>query len=814
MKKDYEYRTHRRVPFRTMVTLLITICAFIGLGTFLFFTNKQQQESQDAIAQLSRERQMEQQQEAAQLIANDSIVINEVCRANPSTPSEIIHDYIEFYNPSELDVSLAGYRITVGEKEYVFSQEVVIPAKDYVVLNLTADDIKELHAGFQITLDDMQTIYFYNPLNDILDKMYLSDIAKGESYGRIQDGVQSYSYLTPSKKKSNQSESQIVKTYPVFSMASGFYDESFLLSMFAEEGTTIYYTLDGSEPSEKSLCYSEPILIQDVSGNDNVYANRTDISLTGVTSPNQKIDKANIVRAIGINQKGKQSETVSATYFVGFQEKSGYESLPILSIITDPSNLYDYWKGIYVMGRVYEEAFITSPDSNVPILDKANYLENWRCKGKVQLYEYNSGMSQSSDIQMSIFTDTGVNNAQKSLMLSGNETKDANSSIFGKLDLRFMNAKKLVLSNGGYDYDLKLRESLIQELVRDRNIATQRSMQCIVFLDGEYWGIYNATQPYSTAYIEEVYGVKADNVVLAHNKVTESKLDQSYMDQLVWMLENNDMSNQETYEKVKQMIDIQSLIDCYSIGIYTGNSQWMETNCYMWRSRTQSEQPYEDGKWRWMLSGMDQSTGIDAITGYRMNTFKSSSMQMDVIFHALLKNAEFRKQFVLSFLDISNNNLSNRTTNQKLSEMNVEKDAAYINQYIRYYNNSTADNFTNGIQSLVDFFSNRMDYIAVYLAETFGLQGTLDQVTVEVKSPKGSTVQMNSSLLELDEEARWRGYYYSDYSVRVKANPIQGEQFIGWKVTNGEIIGDASSEDIDVKLSENGTIITAEFAAK
>ncbi len=814
MKRDYAYRTHRRVPLRTMATLLITICAFVAFGAFLFYSNKQQRDSQNAMAQLSRERQMEQQQEAAQLIANDSIVINEVCRTNPNKISEIKHDYIEFYNPSDLDVSLAGYRITVGDKEYVFSKEVVITAKDYVVLSLTANDIQELHAGFQLSFGEMQTIYLYNPMSDELDKMYLSVLTKGESYGRIQDGVQSYAYLTPSKMKSNQSVPQVMKSYPVFSMASGFYDEGFLLTMFAKEGTTIYYTLDGSDPTEQSLRYFEPIWIQDASGNDNVYANRMDISLTGVTSPDQKVDKAAIVRAIGIDQKGKQSETVSATYFVGFQKKRGYESLPILSIITDPSNLYDYWKGIYVMGRVYEEAFITSEDFNVSILDKANYLENWLCNGKVQLYEYNSGMIQSNDIQMSIFTDAGVNNAQKSLMFSWNQIKDVNNSFFGRLDLGFMDANKLLLSNGGYDYDLKLRETFIQELVKNRNIATQTSAQCIVFLDGEYWGIYNAAQPYSTAFIEETYGVKADNVVLAHNKVTENSMDQIYMDQLLWMFQNKDMSNQESYETVKQMVDIQSFIDCYSIGIYTGNSQWMDTNCYMWRSRTQSENTYEDGKWRWMLSGMDQSTGIDAITGYRMNTFKSSSMQLDVIFQSLLKNPEFREQFVLSFLDIANTSLSKRTTSQKLSELYEEKEAAYIYQYMRYYNTSTADMLKHGIQSLVDYFSNRMDYIAVYLAETFGLQGTLDQVTVEITSSKGSAVQMNSSLLELDENARWSGHYYSDYSVGVKAIPVQGEQFIGWRVTNGEIIGDATSPYIEVKLSDMGTIITAEFAAK
>lgn len=49
---------------------------------------------------------------------------------------------------------------------------------------------------------------------------------------------------------------------PVFSAKSGFYEDAFDLSIFTEEGSSAYYTLDGSIPDVHSIPYTEPIRIR------------------------------------------------------------------------------------------------------------------------------------------------------------------------------------------------------------------------------------------------------------------------------------------------------------------------------------------------------------------------------------------------------------------------------------------------------------------------------------------------------------------------------------------------------------------------
>ena len=77
----------------------------------------------------------------------------------------------------------------------------------------------------------------------------------------------------------NQAE-DVLKTAvdaPIFSKKPGFYDAGFDLTLSAPAGTTIYYTLDGSDPTTDSQKYTGPIAISDVSSSQNVLSARTDI---------------------------------------------------------------------------------------------------------------------------------------------------------------------------------------------------------------------------------------------------------------------------------------------------------------------------------------------------------------------------------------------------------------------------------------------------------------------------------------------------------------------------------------------------------
>jgi len=142
---------------------------------------------------------------------------------------------------------------------------------------------------------------------------------------------------------------------PEFSRLGGFYPAAFNLELIpANPGDVVYYTLDGSEPDiqnnpDSTHQYKAPILITRHTGyrmpvNPDERARLSDVLYYG----------AQVVRAVSVNQEKLASEVVTYTYIIDENLPQNYR-LPVISITTDPQNLYDYTEGVYIKGRVYDE---------------------------------------------------------------------------------------------------------------------------------------------------------------------------------------------------------------------------------------------------------------------------------------------------------------------------------------------------------------------------------------------------------------------------------------------------------------------------
>ena len=74
--------------------------------------------------------------------------------------------------------------------------------------------------------------------------------------------------------------------------------------------------------------------------------------------------------------------------------------------------------------------------------------------------------------------------------------------------------KKLTLRAGGNAaFVAKYNDAYWQSLIKDLKCDTQSSRVCVVYIDGEYWGLYILQEDYCDNYWEEKYGVNKDNVI-------------------------------------------------------------------------------------------------------------------------------------------------------------------------------------------------------------------------------------------------------------------------------------------------------------
>lgn len=157
---------------------------------------------------------------------------------------------------------------------------------------------------------------------------------------------------------------------PVFSHESGNYKNAFELTLSAEEGTTIYYSTDGSNPVPEKLRneaesadtalvfkynHDEKISIHDRTGEENVLATETNslkfAQLKSFSASKDNVAKSTVIRAMAVDADGNRSPIVTKTYFVGTNLTTRYSGLPVFSMVTDPANLMDDDIGIFVTGN-------------------------------------------------------------------------------------------------------------------------------------------------------------------------------------------------------------------------------------------------------------------------------------------------------------------------------------------------------------------------------------------------------------------------------------------------------------------------------
>lgn len=463
-----------------------------------------------------------------------------------------------------------------------------------------------------------------------------------------------------------------------FSHDSGFYSNGFMLTITGSEAYTLHYTLDGSMPDEASPVYEGPIRIEDASMHENVYSVRTDISEgffneAGYVAPDAPVDKCNIVRAALFDSDGTCVSQASKVYFVGFDEKDGYSDMQVISIVTDPDNLFDYDYGIYVMGAVYDN----SEDIEVWRNKKANYSMRgmeWEREAVIDVFDESRNLMESCKAGIRIHGGASRAHAQKSLNIYA-RTCYSGSDVF-ETDF-FQNGKgphKMILGTQGNDEKVKIKNYMVWKLAveADCNCATMKMIPCVLFLNGEYWGVYYLSEAYGADYISTHYAVDKKDIVMLKNGALEEGVEEDYRLQydMTAFISNNDMKIDDNYKQACELIDIESFIDYYALEIYVANQDWIPNNYAYWRSREiNSKNQYYDGKWRWMLFDTDQAA---VLTEFDDDTIQHA-IEKDTVFASLMQNREVQEMFrdkINEISDVYEQNY-NEWIDDWLAEMNT-----------------------------------------------------------------------------------------------------------------------------------------------
>lgn len=761
------------------------------------------------------------------------IIINEIMAVNYTGLADEdgdTGDWIELFNPGDQPVNLLGYYLSDKQdmpQLWAFPDVTIQPGEFLLVWADGKDRVSGgvLHTNFRISAGELITLS--NPSGTVIDSVRLDKTLADISFGLIQGGT-GYSFLVQATPgESNTGAIEDLRPYfaqvslPEFSVESGFFSEGFELTLSCDDPNAIIrYTLDGSEPTLDSPVYQEPIAIKSRVGEPNVYSSKTGISIYD-NPPRNEVFKATVVRARAFASDDVMSETVTHTYFVDENMAERYQ-LPVISLATNPDNLFDYYTGIFMKGKVMSDWLSNNPMAVVDGSTPGNYNQrgpDWEKEATITFFEPDGTVGFTQNVGIRTFGGWSRSNRHKPLRVVARSRYDQSGTIeypvFPGLTKRgnpgeaLTSFKQILLRSSGNDWEYTMmRDALMQSLVAGLGVDTQSYRPAVVFINGEFWGIYNIREAFDEYFIQSNYNVDPEDIVILEGASSENGMElyygregdaQSFND-MISFVRTHDMTLPENYQYIANQIDVDNFI-LYNIAeIYFGNTDWPGNNVKVWRKRTDTidpdAPPGHDGRWRWLLYDTDFGFALYSIhstVSHNTLEFATASGNTEwpnpdwstALLRSLLTNEAFKTKFIAKFVDLLNSRFHPDYVTSRVVEMREAIMPAMQEHLDRYrIHGEDLDTWKRQTNSLIGFGLDRVRYITGDLRDYFGLERY--KISLELSDPDGGAIRMNDMDISF-KGSRWNGVIMEGIPVTLEAVPREGYRFAGWETNVGFI---------------------------
>ena len=553
----------------------------------------------------------------------DALVISEVMVANTrtyyaGTPGYC--DWVELKNISDSDISLAGYYLSDSLKDlakYALPDSVLAPGETVIILCGADDDGSGTYNLASFSLNSTCEQLYLSRGEELVDYAALRDIPYECSFGRM-DGENGWFYFAkPSPGTANTDGARRVSAKPVNLTPDGVFDGVDGVALELSGTGVVRYTLDGSTPTEESPEYTGALTI----------------SSTGV------------VKAVCFEEGALPSRTLVLSYIVN--EGHG---LPVVSLVSEDTTEFS---------QMYN-----GPAKGVEL------------PASVSLYRDGSGFTAPCGVSLNGETSLVMSKKNMSLRFRGSYGQETlQYDIFGGGVTEFTN---LLLRAGQDQEQAIIRNELSQSLCEkaDMDVINQRSIFCVLYVNGEYNGIYTLKEKANKYLYASVAGVDPDSVEVIE---APAEYGTEFYDQIIRFAYMNDLSIDENYEHLAELVDMDSLTDWLIMEGFCANTDVTSGNLRYCRS------DQADGKWHFMFYDLDATFATpgamytNILSEYGMEHIQVSSLAVP-----LMQNAGFRDRFLTRAAELLSDKLSNEAVINEINSMAEEISDEVERDFARY----------------------------------------------------------------------------------------------------------------------------------
>jgi len=508
--------------------------------------------------------------------------INEVMSANIDQFMDSSWNYggwIEIYNPTMEELNMKGLWLSDDPdnlQKVRIMYDNVVPSCGYSVLWFGHYYIMAL-TQIDLKLDaDGGTICLSTGTGEVIDQVEYPEAVARASWMRIADGGAEWALSalpTPGKSNTGGKVASVRLPAPKINHDSQIFTRAMTVTVEIPEGATLCYTTDGTVPTMEQ----------------------------GETSETGDFTVVNTsIYRFALFQEGcLPSPVVTRSYI----RKDKDFNIPVVSIVTNPDNLYSNQTGVFVKGT-----------------------NGRRGKGTDQCCNWN--MDWDRPINMEIMDATGrcMLNQEAELSRTGGHSKGSTPYSFkvkaGKKyeglnylpcqmfsDMPYRKHRGLMFRCGGNDYNSRIRDAALQTLVQTSGMdMDQQDYQPVChYINGKFMGTINMREPSNKLHVYANHGLDDDEI-----DMFEIDCDSCYVQKCgtkdAWnalLTLSASAANDESYAQLKQMVDIDELCNYVAVQFYLGNWDWPQNNCKGWRPIR------KNGKFRFILFDIERAFEVD-----------------------------------------------------------------------------------------------------------------------------------------------------------------------------------------------------------
>lgn len=705
------------------------------------------------------------------------VIINEYSCSNRTGITDAYgerEDWVELLNTTGAAIDLTGYYLSDNDGNLTKWQipSGSIPANGYKMVFCSGRGTvngTQYHPSFGLTQTENEWIILTAPDGvTIIDGLEITQMTKSDhSVGRETNGSAVWKlFTTPTPNAANTGAGEFYTATPAFDIAPGFYPGAQTVSITCPDATAaIRYTTDGSVPTAASTLYTGPI----------------NIATTTVLR----------ARAFSANPT---SFTMSGTYFINVNH-----TVPVLSIAGAGNNsLASLLNGDQITPQGFYELW----EENQTFVDRG--------EGEYNKHGNDSWAYDQRGFDLIVRDEFGYADD-----IEGEIFPETNRDEFQRLILKPGASDNYPFENGG----AHIRDAYVHTLSQkaDLKLDERTYRPCVVYLNGQYWGVYELREKvddadYTKFYADQdkynLYFLKTWGGTWEDYGAPNAAPD---WDALRNYIMTNNMGNATNFTYVDDRLNWKSLIDYFVINSYTVNQDWLNWNTMWWKGINPAG---DNKKWRYGLWDLDATfghyfnyTGIpdDSPAADPCNAENlpdpGGQGHTEILSKLLAENPEVEQYYIARYADLVNTYLSCDYMIYLLDSMVNEIQPEMAGQCNRW--GGTVAGWQANVQTLRDFINDRCVELTQGMIDCYELEGPYD-ITVDVSPAGAGEVKVNSIWAPFYP---WSATYYGGMNTNLIAQPNVGYMFDHWEFTTGPLLQSINEDTNAISLTGPENIV-------